>query len=274
MSNLFNIDLNPAFVTFLQTIASAQKQGLAQADLEDLRDEQLDTLNQQWGVLEQLALQGNEAAIPAALDALLREWAVKKACDVLLGNLGTPLDPSAQGLRHGFWQKLERKHAGLVAELAVVLARGREERAQAEARRNAQWEPFINQFVRDQYAQQQHWQRAAYDGIQQQHLAFRENQEIAYRWSNVAMDGVRQAQAGVSQAQQGAQQMYAFAGQVQSHAVEMLRATHQQQYAVVEEAMINVNRKRWVTRLGCACLLLLAVPVLLGICYLILTHLY
>ncbi|MBX5458375.1 MAG: hypothetical protein IRZ31_15890, partial [Thermogemmatispora sp.] len=269
-----SVDLQPAMTAFLQTIVAAQKQGLTRAALKQQRDMQLATLKRQRVILEQLALQGNEAALPAALEVLLQEWAVEQACEVLLIHPGGPITPADQDLRQRFWHWLERQRAGLVAELSVLLSRGHEERAQAEVRRNAHWEPFIRQFIRDQAAQQQFWQRAAYDGLQQQRQVQQESQAIAARWSAVALQGIQQAQASVSQAQQGAQQMYAFAGQVQSQAVDLLRVTHQCQQVEVGEAVWRLNRKRWCTRLGCACGMVLAIPLLLLLCYLILTHLY
>lgn len=273
LAHRLSIDLQPAFAAFLQTIAS-QQQGATQAMLERLRDEQLATLNQQRAVLEQLALQGNEAALPAALDVLLQEWAVKQACEVLLLSPGDSIDPADQNLRQGFWHRLERQRASLVAELAVLLSQGHEERARAEVQRNTHWEPFIRQLIQDQAAHQQFWQRAAYDGLLQHRQVLQEGQTIAARWSDVALQGIQQAQASVSQAQQGVQQMYAFAGQVQSRAVDLLRATHQRQQVEVEEAVWRLNRRRWGTRLGCACGMVLAIPLLLLLCYLILTHLY
>ncbi|MBX5458642.1 MAG: hypothetical protein IRZ31_17255 [Thermogemmatispora sp.] len=72
LSDRLSVDLQPAMTAFLQTIVAAQKQGLTRAALKQQRDVQLATLKRQRVILEQLALQGNEAALPAALEVLLQ----------------------------------------------------------------------------------------------------------------------------------------------------------------------------------------------------------
>jgi hypothetical protein len=121
--------------------------------------------------------------------------------------------------------------------------------------------------MQDQHRHQQDWQGAAFQLLQEQRISGQTQHHVAQQWSRVALDGIQQAQQGV-------QHLYDLTATVQSHVVSMLQTTHGQQSVMVEEAVRQVAMKKWRHKLLFVSLLLLAIPVLLGVCYFILTHLY
>lgn len=268
-TNPFDVALTPALVSFRQTLEMAQSQALSEEALTDLCDRQIARLNGIWNVLMQLALQGNQQQLPVSLGALLAEWAVKRAYDVLLG--GQPLDPADAALQSWFAADVEREHQLLSMELAATLEQGRQERELAETRRQAGQNSDLQQLLHGEIQQQQRWQQAAYQAAEQQQQGFQSAQQTAQRWADVAL-------AGVKQAQEGAKNYQDFARDIHGEVLGFMGTVRQEQRTIADDAAWNAARNiqavRRRSRLIILGVLLVVVPLLLWLCYLILINLY
>jgi len=269
-TNSFDVTLTPALVSFRQTLELAQSQALPEEALTDLRDRQVARLNGIWNVLMQLALQGNQQQqLLVSLGALLAEWAVKRAYDVLLE--GQPLDPADSALQDWFAADVEREHQLLSTELAATLEQGRQERELVETRRQAGQNSDLQQLLHGEIQQQQRWQQAAYQAAEQQQRGFQSAQQIAASWANVALDGVKQAQ-------EGARDYQGFARDIHGQVLGFMGTVRQEQHTIADDAAWNAARNiqavRRRGRLIIFGVLLVVIPLLLWLCYLILINLY
>jgi hypothetical protein len=272
---LINVDLQQAHNTFVSSLWSASQQSVDVLD--DVYQEKLDRIEQNWNVLTELATEGMEEQLSPLLSTLLQEWAMKEAVELLLRYQNCVIDPSQQSLQRSFWDKLGRQHQALSSELLVKIQRSKEQRARAEQERAQSWQSVAFKSFENQQNQQQQFQNAAFQWVQgqqqqnqqwfqHQREMFSSYQQANREWANVAMVGAQQAQVGVKQ-------WYDFAASTQANVANMLAGTEQRQAAVVEQAVHKANMKKWVTRITVIGLVLVGIVALFGCAFFAMMHL-
>ena len=257
MAPLFALDLRPAVSLFSQTAADAYWQRLEEDELERLLELQNEALNQQWSVLTSLAELGQEDAVAAPFDVLLREWARKKGYQVILENFGMVLDQNDQEFILGrFWETLQRKHQSLSSELRTILVRGREAREQAEWARSERLLPHAARMLQDQHDQASSWYQAAERVLRDRETAIWEGQAIAHEWAFRAADSMDKQQAGLDS-------QYHFVETIHGDVTEMLKPAHQQELAY--NAVSQYRSQERQSKMGCILIGLAIVAVLIGV---------
>lgn len=273
---LINVNLQQAHNTFVSYLWSANQQSVDVLD--DVYQEKLDRITQNWDVLTELATGGMEEQLSPLLDTLLQEWAIKEAVELLLRYQNCVIDPSHQGLQRSFWEKLGRQHQAFSSELLLKIQQNKEQRARAEQERAQSWQSVAFKSFENQQNQQQQFQQAAFQWVQgqqqqnqqwfqHQREVFDSYQQANREWANVAMTGAQQAQLGVKQ-------WHDFAASTQQNVANMLAGTEQRQSMMVEQAVQRANTKKWMMRLTIIGLVLIVIVAMFGCAFSALMHLY
>ena len=255
-----NVNLTDAHKAFVSFISAANQQKTSPELLDDVYQEKIDRLDQNWRVLDALAGEGMEEQLTPLLNTLLQEWAIKEAVEILLRYQGCFIDPSYKGLQQAFWEKLSRQAQTLSSELLLQMQRGKEQRARAQEERAQSWQSTASRLFEDQCRQNQQW-------LQYQQQMFGHYQQANREWAEVAMVGVQHAQVGMKQ-------WYDFAANTQANVAHMLAGTEQRQVAVVEQALQKANMKKWGVRLAIAALVLVGILALWGFAFFASMRLY
>lgn len=267
----FQFDLTPAYTAFLETIAAAQRCRETPQEMQAVLDVIQGRLDHQWQTLTQLATANLEEPARAALDVLLRQWAVKEALELLLRKYGTFIDPLDQGLCNRFWQVLAQQHQALSSELMLSWEQGRQAQEQARVTQPKNWEEFAYRMLQQQHGQQRDWQGTAYQLLQEQRTAWQASQQVAQQWGEVA-------RRSTEQQQYGAQRMYDFVEATQSHVVGMHEAfqhhLEQRLPEEIREAAREESSRRRNARLIIVLIMLGVSVLLLWLSYFLITHLY
>jgi hypothetical protein len=278
MSNTFQVDLTPAFQTFVRTIKAALDQGTPAATLREVQTQTLAYLDQNWDMLKRLAEASMQEQIDPLFAVLLREWAKGEALALLLRHVGTPLDPSHPGLQAAFDQKLEEQYQALTAELAFLLEAGKKRRAQEQQAKDESWHTVALKAIEGQHHHQQQWQRSAFEWMDRQQQTnqqwfereqrmVEQSQHANQQWAHTALTGVQQAQLGIKQ-------WYDFATTTQQHVTNMLAGSEQRQSALVEQAVRQAHTRRWISRLIVFGVILCLIAGSIGCSYVALLNLF
>jgi hypothetical protein len=276
---LIHVDLTQAHNAFISYIAAANANPHVDLYiLNDVRQEKLDHVKQDWEVLTEIAKAGMEEQLSPLLNTLLQEWAIKEAAELLVRYQAIPIDPTDPGLQRSFWDKLGRQHQLLSSELLLQLQNGKEQRAQSERERAQNWQSAAYKSLEELRTQQQQWQNTAFQWVQsqqqmnQQWFQYQEQMFSHYQkenreWANAAMTGVQQAQLGLKQ-------WYDFAAATQQSVQNWMAGTEQRQSVMVEQAVQKANMKKWMTRITIIGLVLMGIVAMFGCAFFAMLHLY
>jgi hypothetical protein len=261
---LINVDLQQSIDTFVRYIAAANQQNTDPVVLNKVYQDKIARLAQYMQTLTELAQQGLEYRLSPLLNALLQDWAIKEAVELLLRYQGSVIDPYSSGLQQSFSDKLRREHQLLSSQLLLQVKSGQErwereahaitrqmledqrQLSQQASQRDQQW-------VQDQRQLNQQFHNAASEWVsgqqqmnqqwfQHQQQMFNQHQQANREWANVAMVGVQQAQVGMKQ-------WYDFAAQTQQNVASMLAHTQEGQGLAVQEALQKVESKKFRSKL-------------------------
>ena len=265
-----NAACNEARVLYLDTLARMQQNGGQPVDwLERLRQQSQRNLDKYWDAALKLACADHVQGASAQLAFIVKEWGLYRAlADLIDADAKCMyLDPADPDTYNDIQRAIEHQVVYLATELLTAWLDGSQQRQADQLRQQQDWQSVAYQQVQQNMQRQTTWQDAAFQMLQEQRTAWQTGHQVAQQWSNVALNGVEQAQRGV-------QQMYTFAATVQSNVAGMLAGTEERQYMLVEEAVDRATWGRRRSRLTVVLIIAVSVPLLFLLAYFLITHLY
>jgi hypothetical protein len=268
------LDVNTACVEarvlYLDTLARMQQNGGQPVDwLERLKQNSQRNLDNYWGAALKLACADHIQGASAQLAFIVKEWGLYRALVDLIDADArrSYLDPADPDTYNDIQRAIEHQVVYLATELLTAWLDGSQQRKADQLRQQQDWQSVAYQQVQQHMRHQTAWHDAAFQMLQEQRTAWQTGHQAAQQWSNVALNGVEQAQRGI-------QQMYTFAATVQSNLAGMLAGTEERQYMIVEEVVDRANWKRRRSRLTVVLIIAVSVPLLFWLAYFLITHLY
>jgi hypothetical protein len=259
-----------ARVLYLDTLARMQQNGGQPVDwLERLKQQSQRNLDNYWDAALKLASADHIQGAGAQLAYIVKEWGLYRALADLIDADArcSYLDPADPDTYNDIQRAIEQQVVYLATELLTAWLDGSKQRKADQLRQQQDWQSVSYQQVQQTMQRQSAWHDATFQMLEEQRTAWQTGHQVAQQWSNVALNGVEQAQRGV-------QQMYTFAATVQSNVAGMLAGTEEQQYMIVEEAVDHANWKRRRSRLTVVLIIAVSVPLLFWLAYFLITHLY
>jgi hypothetical protein len=265
-----NTACDEARVLYLDTLARMQQNGGQPVDwLERLRQQSQRNLDNYWDAALKLACADHIQGASAQLASIVKEWGLYRALADLIDADASCcyLDPADPDTYNDIQRAIEHQVAYLATELLTAWLDGSQRRKADQLRQQQDWQGVAYQQVQQHLQRQTAWHDAAFQMLQEQRTAWQTGHQVAQQWSNVALNGVEQAQRGV-------QQMYTFAVTVQSNVAGMLAGTEERQYMIMEEAVDRATWRRRRSRLTVVLIMAVSVPLLFLLAYFLITHLY
>ncbi len=265
-----NTACDEARVLYLDTLARMQQNGGQPVDwLERLKQQSRSNLDNYWDAALKLACADHIQGASTQLTSIVKEWGLHRALADLIDAEARCiyLDPADPDTYNDIQRAIEHQVVYLATELLTAWLDGSQQRKADQLRQQRDWQSVAFQQVQQTMQRQMAWHDVTFQMLQEQRNAWQGGQQTAQQWSNVAMNGVEQAQRGV-------QQMYTFAATVQSNVAGMLAGTEERQYMIVEEAVDRANGKRGRSRLTVVLIMAVSVPLLFWLAYFLITHLY
>ena len=265
-----NTACDEARVLYLDTLARMQQNGGQPVDwLERLKQQSQSNLDNYWDASQKLAFADHVQGASVQLAFTVKEWGLYRVLSDLIEADArcSYLDPSDPDTYNDIQRAIEHQVVYLATELLTVWLDGSQQRKADQLRQQQDWQSVAYQQVQQTMQGQTAWHDAAFQMLQEQRSAWQNGDQVAQQWSDVALNGVEQAQRGV-------QQMYTFAATVQSNVAGMLAGTEERQYMIVEEAVDRANGKRVRSRLTVVLIMAVSVPLLFWLAYFLITHLY
>ena len=265
-----NTACDEARVLYLDTLARMQQNGGQPVDwLERLKQQSRSNLDNYWDAALKLACADHIQEASTQLAFIVKEWGLYRALADLIDAEARCiyLDPADPDTYNDIQRAIEHQVVYLATELLTAWLDGSQQRKADQLRQQRDWQSVAYQQVQQTMQRQMAWHDVTFQMLQEQRNAWQGGQQTAQQWSNVAMNGVEQAQRGV-------QQMYTFAATVQSNVAGMLAGTEERQYMIVEEAVDRANGKRGRSRLTVVLIMAVSVPLLFWLAYFLITHLY
>jgi hypothetical protein len=265
-----NVACDEARVLYLDTLARMQQNGGQPVDwLERLRQQSQRNLDNYWDAALKLACADHVQGASAQLAFIIKEWGLYRAlADLIDADARCMyLDPADTDTYNDIQRAIEHQVVYLATELLTAWLDGNEQRQADQLRQQQDWQGIAYQQVQQHLQRQTAWHDAAFQMLQEQRTAWQTGHQVAHQWSNVALNGVEQAQRSV-------QQMYTFAATVQSNVAGMLAGTEERQYLLVEEAVDRATWRRRRSRLTVVLIMAMSVPLLFLLAYFLITHLY
>ncbi len=268
------LDVNTACdetrVLYLDTLARMQQNGGQPVDwLERLKQQSQRNLDKYWDAALKLAFADHIEGAGTQLAFIMKEWGLYRALSDLIDAEARCmyLDPADPDTYNDIQRAIEHQVVYLATELLNEWLRGHQQRKAEALHQQQDWQGVAFQQVRQNMQHQTTWHNAAFQLLHEQQAALQAGQQIAQQWSNVALNGVDQAQRGV-------QQMYTFTATVQSNVAGMLAGTEERQYVIVEEALDRATSRRRRSRLTVVLIMAVSVPLLFWLAYFLIAHLY
>ncbi len=265
-----NTACDEARVLYLDTLARMQQNGGQPVDwLERLKQQSRSNLDNYWDAALKLACADHIQGAGTQLAFIVKEWGLYRALADLIDAEARCiyLDPADPDTYNDIQRAIEHQVVYLATELLTAWLDGSQQRKADQLRQQRDWQSVAFQQMQQTMQRQTAWHDVTFQMLQEQRNAWQGGQQTAQQWSNVAMNGVEQAQRGV-------QQMYTFAATVQSNVAGMLAGTEERQYMIVEEAVDRANGKRVRSRLTVVLIMAVSVPLLFWLAYFLITHLY
>ncbi len=265
-----NTACDEARVLYLDTLARMQQNGGQPVDwLERLKQQSRSNLDNYWDAALKLACADHIQGAGTQLAFIVKEWGLYRALADLIDAEARCiyLDPADPDTYNDIQRAIEHQVVYLATELLTAWLDGSQQRKADQLRQQRDWQSVAYQQVQQTMQRQMAWHDVTFQMLQEHRNAWQGGQQTAQQWSNVAMNGVEQAQRGV-------QQMYTFAATVQSNVAGMLAGTEERQYMIVEEAVDRANVKRGRSRLTVVLIMAVSVPLLFWLAYFLITHLY
>ena len=265
-----NTACDEARVLYLDTLARMQQNGGQPVDwLERLKQQSRRNLDNYWDAALKLACADHIQGASTQLAFIVKEWGLYRALTDLIDADArcSYLDPADPDTYNDILRAIEHQVVYLATELLTAWLDGSQQRKADQLRQQRDWQSVAFQQMQQTMQRQTAWHDVTFQMLQEQRNAWQGGQQTAQQWSNVAMNGVEQAQRGV-------QQMYTFAATVQSNVAGMLAGTEERQYMIVEEAVDRANVKRGRSRLTVVLIMAVSVPLLFWLAYFLITHLY
>jgi hypothetical protein len=265
-----NTACDEARVLYLDTLARMQQNGGQPVDwLERLKQQSQSNLDNYWDAALKLAYADHIQGASVQFAFIVKEWGLYRALTDLIDADASCsyLDPSDPDTYNDIQRAIEHQVVYLATELLTAWLDGSQQRKAEALRQQQDWQGVAYQEVQQHLQRQTAWHDAAFQMLQEQRTAWQNGHQVAQQWSNVALNGVEQAQRGV-------QQMYTFAATVQSNVAGMLAGTEERQYLIMEEAVDRANWRRRRSRLTVVLIMAVSVPLLFLLAYFLLTHLY
>ena len=265
-----NTACGEARVLYLDTLARMQQNGGQPVDwLEAMKQKSRSNLDNYWDAALKLACADHIQGASIQLAFIVREWGLYRALSDLIDADArcTYLDPADPDTYNDIQRAIEHQVVYLATELLTAWLNGSQQRKAEALRQQQDWQSVAYQQVQQTMQHQTTWHDTAFRMLQEQRTAWQNGHQVAQQWSNVALNGVEQAQRGV-------QQMYTFAATVQSNVAGMLAGTEERQYMIVEEAVDRANWRRRRSRLTVVLIMAMSVPLLFWLAYFLITHLY
>jgi hypothetical protein len=260
---------NEARTLYLDTLARRQSGSDSVDWLERLAQQSHQRLDTAWDTALSLAFADQVSGVNIQFVVIVKEWGLYRALTDLLDadEQGLYLDPAHPDTYGDIQRLLEHQVVCLATELLNEWQRGWEQRQADRLQQQQDWQSVAFEQVRQAMQHQTNWQDVAFRMLQEQQTAWHAGQRSAQQWSDVALNGVEQAQRGV-------EQMYTFAATVQTNVAGMLAGTEERQYMIVEEAVDRATWRQRRSRLMVVLMIAVAVPLLFGLAYFLVTHLY
>ncbi len=265
-----NTACGEARVLYLDTLARMQQNGGQPVDwLEAMKQKSRSNLDNYWDAALKLACADHIQGASIQLAFIVREWGLYRALSDLIDAEAkcVYLDPADPDMYNDIQRAIEHQVVYLATELLTAWLDGSQQRKADQLRQQRDWQSVAFQQVQQTMQRQMVWHDVTFQMLQEQRTAWQAGQQAAQQWSNVALNGVEQAQRGV-------QQMYSFAATVQSNVAGMLAGTEERQYMIVEEAVDRANGRGRRARLTVVLIMAVSVPLLFWLAYFLITHLY
>ncbi len=265
-----NTACDEARVLYLDTLARMQQNGGQPVDwLERLKQQSRRNLDNYWDAALKLACADHILGASTQLAFIVKEWGLYRALADLIDADArcSYLDPADPDTYNDIERAIEHQVVYLATELLTACLDGSQQRKADQLRQQQDWQSVAFQQVQQTMQHQTAWHDAAFQMLQEQRTEWQTGHQIAQQWSNVALNGVEQAQRGM-------QQVYTFAATVQSNVAGMLAGTEERQYMVVEAAVDRANWRRKRSRLTVVLIMAVSVPLLFWLAYFLITHLY
>jgi hypothetical protein len=265
-----NTACNEARVLYLDTLARMQQNGGQPVDwLEHLRQKSQRNLDNYWDAALSLACADHVQGASAQLAFIVKEWGLYRALADLIDAAARCmyLDPADPDTYADIQRAIEHQVFYLATELLNEWLRGQQQRKADQLRQQQDWQNVAFQQVQQHLQQQTAWHDSAFQMLQEQRTAWQNGHQVAQQWSNVALNGVEQAQ-------RGAQQMYTFAATVQANVAGMLAGTEGRQSMLVEEAVDRADWRRRKSKITVLLIIAVSIPLLYCLAYFLITHLY
>lgn len=265
-----NAACDEARVLYLDTLARMQQNGGQPVDwLERLKQKSQRNLDNYWDAALNLACADHVQGASTQLAFIVKEWGLYRALTDLIDADARCmyLDPADPDTYNDIKRAIEHQVVYLATELLNEWLRGHQQWKADQLRQQQDWQNVAYQQVQQQLQHQTAWHDAAFQVLQEQRTVWQNSHQVAQQWSNVALNGVEQAQRGV-------QQMYTFAATVQSNVAGMLAGTEERQYMIVEEAVDRADWRRRRSRLTVVLIIAVSIPLLYWLAYFLITHLY
>jgi hypothetical protein len=237
--------------------------------LERLKQKSQRNLDNYWDAALKLACADHIQGAGVQLAFIVKEWGLYRAlADLIDADASCNyLDPTDPDTYNDIQRAIEHQVVYLATELLSTWLEGSQQRKADQLGQQQDWQNVAYQQVQQQLQHQTAWHDTAFQILQEQRTAWQNGHQVAQQWSNVALNGVEQAQRGV-------QQMYTFAATVQSNVAGMLAGTEERQYMIVEEAVDRADWRRRRSRLTVVLIIAVSIPLLYWLAYFLLTHLY
>ena len=245
-----------ARVLYLDTLARMQAGAGQPIDwLERMRQQSQDNLDKYWGAALSLAFADQVQGVSTQLAVIVKEWGRYRALiDLIDADAdGRYLDPADTDTYNDIQRAIGHQVVYLSTELFSEWLGGDQQRKTEALRQQKEWHTESVGMVREL--------RTNWEVVQRMNLSY----------ADTALEGVKQAQLG-------AQTMYDFVVGTQANVVGMQQAFqhHLEQNLPdsMREAVREEARMRRRSRLTVVLILAVSVPLLFGLAYFLITHLY